>query len=166
MASQPPTTYYPAVPPGTPAWSAFMPLSGPGPAPSADVWRIVDGDLADDEISDVVALALFTWRRAAPSDPVPEGASRHGWWAAPEGIGSRLWLLRSRTLTLTPETLRTAEDYAREALAFLVTDGVASKVSATASRAGLVLALSITIARPTAPDLVIRYDDVWSVLDA
>lgn len=141
----------------------FVPLSGSPPDGQHDAIRIVDGDLPGDDIVDVVLLALFSWRRAAPSDAVAEGASRNGWWAAPAGHGSRLWLLRSATLT--PETLRTAEDYVREALAFLVTDGLASEITATATRHGRRLALSVSVARPTEPDLVIRFADLWSVLD-
>lgn len=58
-----------------------------------------------------VTISLFSWRRAA-SDDALDDADRQGWWGdcapseAGDQIGSRLWLLRRRTLT--DDTLRDA----------------------------------------------------------
>lgn len=112
---------------------------------------------ADGGLTTAVILSLFTDRRAADGDTLPSGETdRRGWWGeiAPtlEGypLGSRLWLLSREKET--PETLRRAQYYAEEALAWLLAVGAASSVSveATAPRRG-VLALAITIGRPAAP---------------
>lgn len=73
-----------------------------------------------------VVISLFTWRRAAPDDPVDD-EERFGWWGdsypsvADDRIGSRLWLLRR--VKLTAGTQRDAEFYANEALQWLLDDG-------------------------------------------
>lgn len=123
--------------------------------------------LATDEgLKTAVVVSLFTDRRARPDDPLPHGsADRRGWWgdsaASLDGdrIGSRLWLL-SREKQL-PEVLARAEEYAREALQWLVEDGVARRVEveATAPRHG-VLALAVVIERPAATDRF-AFDYVW-----
>lgn len=133
------------------------------------VWNAAEGiaDLAmngpdlltDNGLETAVILSLFSDRLAQPGDSIPDGTSdRRGWWgdmpiAASEQdttppataiYGSRLLLL-DRGLGTT-QTLRQAEAYAREALAWMTADGVAGAVSATATfpRTGTI-ALSITI---------------------
>lgn len=99
-----------------------------------------------------VIVSLFTDRRAAADDDVPE-LDRRGWWAdvfadvEGDQIGSRLWLLeRSKS---TSEAVRRAVEYAEEALAWMLEDGVASSVRARAERiAPHWLALTIEIVRP------------------
>ncbi|WP_064577172.1 phage GP46 family protein [Cupriavidus gilardii] len=82
-----------------------------------------------------VVISLFTWRRAEPDDLLDDD-QRMGWWGdsypaiAGDRIGSRLWLLRRRTLT--PEVLRLAVDYAHEALRWMVEDGLAARVAVQA----------------------------------
>lgn len=82
-----------------------------------------------------VLVSLFTDARAEPDDRLPPGdADRRGWWGnalGEEPIGSRLWLLR-RAKRL-PETLALARDYIREALAWLVGEGIAARVEVTTS---------------------------------
>lgn len=136
--------------------------------PLADVPIDLATDLATDAgLETAVIVSLFSDRRADPDDPLPDaGDDRRGWWgdAVPDlpddRIGSRLWLLaREKQL---PEVLARAEDYARQALAWLVEDGVAGRVSATASapRPG-VLALAVAIDRPEGPPR--RFDYVWRI---
>ena len=111
----------------------------------ADV-SVVNGDLAVDQgLTTAVILSLFTDRQANPGDSIPDGTTDpRGWWgdmpvdpaqqdgtAPPDHIGSRLWLL-DRALQ-TPDTLQKAQAYAREALQWLLDDGVAGSVTATAS---------------------------------
>lgn len=110
-----------------------------------------DGDLAAESgLETAVILSLFCDARAREDDVIPDGTGyRRGWWAdsvtplasggltvredaaAHDRIGSRLWLL-SREKQL-PEVLRRAKDYAEEALAWLIDDGVARRVSVTPS---------------------------------
>jgi len=95
-------------------------------------------DLAkEDGLRTAVTISLFTDRRADANE-LPEGESDpRGWWGdglADEGegpIGSKLWLIAREKQT---ETVRQrAEEYAREALVWLVEDGHAEAVSISAS---------------------------------
>ena len=94
---------------------------------------------------------------------------RRGWWAdaypaiAEDRIGSRLWLL-SREKQL-PSVLARAREYAEEALAWMVEDGVAEAVEVEASwvRSGL-LGLLIRIVRPSAPAVEYKFDYLWEAL--
>lgn len=84
-----------------------------------------------------VVISLFTWRRAAPDDPVDD-EERFGWWGdsypsvADDRIGSRLWLLRR--VKLTAGTQRDAEFYANEALQWLLDDGQVLEVDVLTER--------------------------------
>lgn len=84
-----------------------------------------------DDLFTAVVISLFT-RRADPATSGP-----NGWWgdffrAVP--LGSRLHLLA--TAKLTNETIRRAELFTREALAWLVQDGVAARVDVEVARNG------------------------------
>jgi phage gp46-like protein len=116
-----------------------------------------------------VVISLFTWRRANPDDALP-GTEKMGWWGdnfatvENDRIGSRLWLLlRAKVL---PETVARAQEYAREALQWLIDDGVAARVDVLAERQGQDrVALQCTVYR--AADRVpvdIRFANVWSFL--
>lgn len=121
-----------------------------------------------------VVISLFTWRRAQAGDDVPADSPLHGWWgdafAAVPGdqIGSRLWLLgRAKLNSKTPAD---AESYAREALAWLVTDGLAQRVDVAAQRVGLSglgLVCSIYYAADSgARLLLLNFDNVWGFVHA
>lgn len=121
---------------------------------------------ADHPLVRAVTISLFTWRRAGDHDPV-EGLERHGWWgdSVPsvdgDRIGSRLWLLQREKLT--DPVLRKAEDYAREALQWLLDDGLAASVSAVASRQGLdTLVLRISVTEADGAQWDIAYPQPWS----
>lgn len=121
-----------------------------------------------------VIISLFTWRRANPDDELPGVGSdqqRMGWWGDTlppvpnDRIGSRLWLL-SRA-KLTSRTVQLAKEYAEEALAWLVQDGVAARVEVEAERFGLTtlgLACRITRTDGKVP-LDVRFSDVWGFLN-
>jgi phage gp46-like protein len=124
-------------------------------------------DLARDEgLRTAIIISLFTDARAADDDQLEDGADRRGWWgdvgAEVDGdqYGSRLWLLaREKQL---PKVLRRAEQYAGEALAWLIADGVALTVKTTATfPATGMLGLAVEVARPTGPDRA-RFDFAWS----
>ena len=99
--------------------------------------------LMDDGLQTSVIISLFCDRLADAADTIPDGtADRRGWWGDtplpnvtdPAGgldlTGSRLWLL-ARALQVT-ETLRKAETYAKESLQWMIDDGVAGSVTASA----------------------------------
>lgn len=124
---------------------------------------IQDGDLlSDDGLDTAVVMSLFTDARASDDDDIPDGTDdKRGWWAdayLDQPFGSKLWLL-SRAKEL-PETLLRAEHYAKQALQWLVDDGVAREVTAEASypRPGM-LALLISIRRPR--DIQGQWQRIW-----
>ena len=125
------------------------------------------GMTPEDPLVRAVIVSLFTWRRARPDDAT-EGP-RMGWWGdttsavTSDRIGSRLWLLaREKVL---PATINRAREYAREALEWLIEDGLASRVEVTAERRGTDgIALSATIYRSDGRPLVLRFDDLWETV--
>jgi len=120
------------------------------------------GALAEDaELVSAVLLSLFTDARARDDDRLPDApedgpapgtpGDRRGWWAdaeAPEGaLGSRLWLLSREKAT--ERTRRRAEQYAEEALAWMVEDGLVEAVRVEADwTAPERLDLAVTLALP------------------
>ncbi|WP_418132490.1 phage GP46 family protein [Variovorax sp. 375MFSha3.1] len=140
---------------------------GCGPDACADV-RTACGDLvAVNELSTSILISLFTDRRANEDDVLPDGSDPRGWWCdAMDGrrIGSRLWLLeRARNL---PEVVRLAEEYALEALAWLIEDRVARKVTATAVVVGgchNVLMLTVQIFKPDGRSLRWKFRYAWDL---
>ncbi len=108
------------------------------------------------DLQTAILISLFTDRLARADDDF-EDSDRRGWWGdsgEEQQLGSRLWLLRREKLTT--EVARRAEEYAQEALAWLVDDGV---VSATESSAQIIW--------PNRLNLFIRYlppDGQWQTL--
>lgn len=99
---------------------------------------IENGDLLTDYgMRTAVIISLFTDRQANDDDVIPDGTdNRRGWWADSynddgDKIGSRLWLLGREKQT--DDTLGRAEEYADEALLWLIDDGMAKTVSNIAS---------------------------------
>lgn len=128
-------------------------------------WQVSGPSLAEDDgLQTAVVLSLFTDRVAAAGETAP--TSWRGWWgdAYPEvegdKIGSRLWeLAREKHL---PSVLGRAELYAREALQWLVDDGIASDIDVSAELQGTeVLGLSISIKRSTKPVVQFRFESFW-----
>lgn len=117
--------------------------------------------LMDAGLHTSVIISLFCDRLADPADTIPDGTDdRRGWWGdtplpnstdpiTPDLTGSRLWLL-ARALQVN-ETLRRAEKYAQEALQWMIDDGVAGSVTASAAFPAAppqTLELTITINQP------------------
>lgn len=112
---------------------------------------IIDGQPAMDAgLENAVYLSLFS----AP-----------GWWGNAvsqeyEKLGSLLESIQSRTLTNT--TRQDAEEYAKQALSWMVTDGVAKKVTTVATIPAVgILGLTITIEQPDQTSTV-RYSITWA----
>lgn len=121
----------------------------------------------DDRLIRSAIVSLFTWRRANTDDPF-EG-QRMGWWGDTvadipnDRIGSRLWLLaREKVL---PATINRAREYAAESLAWMVDDGLASRVEVQAERYGVEgIAISATIYRTDGQVTNLRFDNVWETI--
>jgi phage gp46-like protein len=125
------------------------------------------GLVEDEGLQTAVILSLFTDRRAEADDVIPDGTTdRRGWWAdaypAVDGdrIGSRLWLL-SREKQLN-SVVNKAREYAQEALAWMIEDGIAASVDIQASivRTG-VLGLTVAISQPNGAAANYRYEYLW-----
>lgn len=136
-------------------------------------FAISQNDLAVDEgFETAVILSLYLDRRAEDNDVLPDqGKDRRGWWgdAFPivEGdkIGSRLWLLAREKQMDT--VMRRAEEYAKEALQWLVDDKAAESVTvkATAPTKGTIL-LDIQITRPGGTLIGFRFGYNWAAQEA
>lgn len=122
----------------------------------------------DAGLETAILISLFTDRRADSSDVLPDNTGdRRGWFGdgyaevTGDRIGSHLWLLaREKQL---PVVLQRARDYAREALGWLIEDGVARavEVAATWLRPG-VLVLDVEIRRADAAPVRFRFESFWS----
>ncbi|MEL5644722.1 phage GP46 family protein [Serratia bockelmannii] len=110
-------------------------------------WREGRGDLINgDDLQTAMIISLFTDRVARDDDDI-DGEDRRGWWGdmgEDHKIGSRLWLLRRQKLT--QDVAQKAEDYAREALQWLISDGVVSSFT-----------IATQIVYPRRLNMVIRY---------
>lgn len=96
----------------------------------------VSADMTD-SLSRAVVISLFTWQRASQSDEM-DNDQRMGWWgdtfAENKGdkIGSKLWLLLRQKIT--EETLNRAQEYAYDALKWLIDDGICSNITVNVER--------------------------------
>ncbi|EON3358794.1 phage GP46 family protein [Yersinia enterocolitica] len=120
------------------------------------------GLLGGNDLETAILISLFTDRLARTDDGI-DNDDRRGWWAdtgAEYEIGSRLWLLRREKLT-TKVALK-AEDYANEALAWLLDDGV---VTAISTNAQIVypnrLNLIINYQQPEKAQVSVKFSWVW-----
>tara|TARA_R110000868_G_scaffold31325_2_gene114803 strand:- start:4174 stop:4662 length:489 start_codon:yes stop_codon:yes gene_type:complete len=130
--------------------------------------------LADAGLQTAVIISLFTDRRAEPDDTLPaEASDKRGWWGdaiavqvngrtvEDDRIGSRLWLLsREKQLASVVERAR---QYCKEALAWLIEDGICERIDVTAEivRTG-VLGVQIIIYRPQQSAVDFKFDYAWS----
>lgn len=122
-----------------------------------------------DDLETAIILSLGTDARALSDDILPDDSGdRRGWCgdaSPPEGLsadtyGSRLWLL-SREKQV-PSVLARARTYAREALEWMVSDGIAERVEVAASfPVPGVLEFVIDIYRPASPAISFRYAVAW-----
>lgn len=122
------------------------------------------GFVFEDSLETAVLVSLFTWAESTDSDTRKRVGK--GWWgdSYPDAnalplAGSRLYLLERRKVT--DATLADAKRYAEESLAWMVTDGVASKVEAVATKVNdSTIELNVGITRPQelAPTLVGPWD--------
>jgi phage gp46-like protein len=123
---------------------------------------ISNGDLVSEEgLETAVIISLFTDRWAEGDINTEQKRDRRGWWAdetLPENdhLGSLLWTYGRQKIT----SLDAIEDTAREALQWMVDDGVASAVSVSAARVGVDgVELRISISQPD--DVIHKYKFLW-----
>lgn len=131
--------------------------------------EVASNDIAtDDTLETAIFLSLFTDRRASDEDQLPEGeASRRGWWGdvfpnvPRDRIGSKLWLLgREKQM---PQVVPRAQEYARDALQWLIEDRVAERVDVEAAIVSPgVLGIGVTVRRPAGDAVTYRYNYTWA----
>ena len=97
-------------------------------------WSFANGDLVTSngigDLQNAVTLSLFTDRRCA-NDFVPWDGNRRGWWGdtyLDTPLGSRLWQLERAKKVGNTNLLLQARDYCKEALQWLVDDGIVATV--------------------------------------
>lgn len=126
---------------------------------------IENGDLkADNGFETAVLISLFTDRFVAQDD-LPDGEREvRGWWAdnvsepSNDLIGSPLWTLDRAKISDQLESF--LEDFAKEALKWMLEDGIASTITATATRIGTdQVDLSIEITKPDGQDVPFQF--IW-----
>lgn len=125
--------------------------------------------VTDESLESMVLISLFTDAEASQQEIASAGlAQQRGWWADADSLrepgtrrmGSRLWLLSRGKTTL--ETLRRAEGHIKEALQWLVDQGIVSTISVITSRprAGVV-GIDLTLTRPS--KLLPAYKRFWEI---
>lgn len=128
----------------------------------------IDGSDSDLALAQVVLVSILSWRRAGDDDELPTPGERNGWWGdAFTGfeLGSRFWLF-ART-TVKPSTPAAAVQYAQEALTWLVTDGVAARVEATAEADAATgkIVTTIAIYRDDGSPVRLQFADLWGSIN-
>jgi phage gp46-like protein len=119
-------------------------------------WLLAEGDIqTGQDLESACLVSLFTDKLATPDFTPTDGTTdRRGWWADPlndQPLGSNLWQLERAKKTR--DTLGTARRYAQDALAWLVTDGVAQRVDVDTmwlgdQRGSTFLGIQIQITKP------------------
>lgn len=128
---------------------------------------LINEELTESAWRRAAVVSLLTWRRAGPDDPLDD-AERYGWWGdsypsiTNDRIGSRLYLLRRRSLTA--QTERDAQTYAREALQWMLDDGRVTAVAITTERGINRLNMRIVLTFRDGATLELFLDDLWQVI--
>ena len=132
------------------------------------------GDLYYDEgLETAVIISLFTDQRAKNDDTLPDENSddKRGWWGDQisdienDEIGSRIWLHAERAKTVEEVLIQVKQDV-KNALQWLITDGVAAALEITTERqtntSGLeILAMEVKIKRRNGNTIAYRFDENW-----
>ena len=125
-----------------------------------------------------ILISLFTDARAADDDvlPDPGNGDQRGWWADStntdkqgDSVGSKLWLLEREKSTA--EVLLRAEQYIRDALQWMLDEGIASSIDVVTERQSLnnssvflVLAYRVSIAKPTGDVEIFKFTQEWKAV--
>ena len=138
----------------------------------ATVWAGAHGDwllagpvlASGADLATAVLISLFTDREATTDDSIPDGTSDpRGWWAddAAAPIGSRLWLIfRAKR---TQATLSAAQNYAEQALQWLVDDGLCASFDVYVEwQERSRLAMRVTIFKSDGTQQTLAFGWVWN----
>jgi len=140
-----------------------------GGGPFVPVSQIGLLELDEDGLKTALIISLFSDRRLVfGGDPPLTENDRRGWWGdntlePNDYIGSRLWTL-ARYKMINELTASEAEEMVNEALAWLVTDGVAEFFTVDVARLdNYSLGIKINIKKPNDNELK-KYYFVWKKL--
>lgn len=122
-----------------------------------------------------VLISLFTDARAHDDDILPNDrdTDKRGWWGdatnldkPKDTVGSRLWLLERSTNTA--KNLIAAKLYVKEALQWLIDEGVAMRIDVAteaqpmAKNPGMaILAFSVVITKPNGTQETYKFQQDW-----
>jgi phage gp46-like protein len=120
---------------------------------------------AGGDVVSAILISLFTDRVANSDDVIPDGTTDpRGWWAddAKYPIGSRLWLLeREKQLDSIPQR---AKDYCREALKWMLDDGVVAKFDIAAQWVrDSFLGVQVTAYQQDGTTVVVKFSAAWNL---
>ena len=120
--------------------------------------------LRDPGFETAVLISLFTDARASDTDTLPgTNVSRRGYFGSELmgfNIGSKLWLLERSNLD--DNTFRLAEQYIKDALDWMRTDGIAASIEAVASKGGpRQLNFAVKIKRKDVDDISFKFFANW-----
>jgi phage gp46-like protein len=139
------------------------------PANCRGDWQLGAGGLlsAAHDLKTAALQSLFTWRRARADDALPDPSMhRKGCWIDAlnrRDMGSRLWLLQREKQTRV--VVLRAQEYAEEALAWLVEDGVCQSIQViTEISAPGMLGLKCVFVREHKATLKFQFEFAWSNL--
>lgn len=127
--------------------------------------NVVDNDLEEDKgLETAVSISLFTDKRVTEEELPELETDQRGWWGDMfpqidlDKIGSRLWTIdREKT---TVETLRRSEELCKEALNWMLEDGLASAIKVQSEYNDTKqLNISVEISRPDRESE--RYSVLW-----
>ena len=134
-------------------------------------WVLQDGGLSTgSDLETSVILSLFT-DKAAPSDYVPVSGDvsfdRRGHFSdtyTGKQRGSWLWLLNRGVFSASTNLVLLARDYCKDALQWLIDDGVAAAINVQVQRSTpTTLAIQIIITEPkTFRKTAFQYSYVWN----
>lgn len=138
------------------------------PAEARGDWALAGPDFASgQDLATAVLISIFTDRRADPDDVIPDGSGDpRGWWGdagRARPLGSKLWLLERAKQT--EEIRLRAEDYIRDALAWLVEDGIAASVTVIATwERGALLGVRVLVVEPAGGEQTFNYQWAWKAV--
>lgn len=122
------------------------------------------------DIYTAVIISLFSWARAKAEDDVPKNSPKYGWWGdqisddTNHRTGSRLWLMKR--YKLTQATANIATHFIKEALAWMITDGVISSMEITPEIAkDGKMDVNIRLYRYGEQMINLRYSELWKQIE-
>jgi phage gp46-like protein len=131
-------------------------------------WQVGNGDLVSgNTLQTAVIRSLFTDKRA-PADaalPYPSADLRGCWSDSYMGyqIGSLIWLLERAVITNRTTLLLQVQTYATDALAWIIAEGAASTITATASwLSPTMIMLAIVLIEPSGNVNQFQFSWLWN----